>query len=126
LVYINCGHPAAVLVRADGSIERLKATAMPLGLVAGWKGETKAVTLRPGDALYVCSDGVFESGIESGCEFGEEGLLSVIAADPDHDVETMMARIARAVCAYAPNGLTDDMTIVGFQVAGSEPIESRI
>ena len=94
---------------------------MPLGLVAGWTCEVKTVELRPGDALYVCSDGVVEAGLESGCEFGEEGLISLIAANPDQDVEQVVARIARAVCSYSPNGLTDDMTIVGLRVAGCQP-----
>jgi len=119
LVYVNCGHQPAILRRADGSVERLKATALPLGMVAGWTAEAKTVTLQPGDALYVCSDGVTEAGIESGCEFGEDGMLAVIAADPDQNVECTMARIARAVRAYAPNGLSDDMTIIGLQVTGA-------
>ena len=116
LVYVNCGHQPAILMRADGSVERLRATAMPLGLVAAWTVDVKTVALQPGDGLYVCSDGVVEAGIERGCEFGEEGLISVIAADPDQNIDAAVARIARAVCAYAPDGLADDMTIVGLRV----------
>jgi serine phosphatase RsbU (regulator of sigma subunit) len=121
LVYVNCGHQPAIIMRADGSVERLEATALPLGLVAAWSCEVKIVELRSGDALYVYSDGVVEAGIENGCEFGEEGLISVIAPDAEQDIETSVARIARAVRAYAPDGLTDDMTIVGLRVASSQP-----
>jgi len=119
LTYVNCGHQPAILRRADGRVERLEATALPVGLVTNWTGEAKTVELRPGDALYVCSDGVVEAGIETGCELGEEGLISVIAADPDQDIESAVARIARAVCSYSPNGLADDMTIVSLRVGGS-------
>jgi hypothetical protein len=42
-------------------------------LVAAWTGETKTMELRPGDALYVCSDKVVEAVIESGCELEERG-----------------------------------------------------
>jgi serine phosphatase RsbU (regulator of sigma subunit) len=116
LTYINCGHQPAIIMRADGSVERLESTALPLGMFEEWTGEANSVELRPGDALYVCTDGVVESGIESGCEFGEEGLVSVIRADVGQEIEPAVARIARAACAYAPNGLTDDMTIAGLRI----------
>jgi len=116
LAYVNCGHQPAILRRANGTVERLEATTLPLGLVAHWTGEVAAVQLHPGDALYVYSDGVVEAGIETGCELGEEGLISVIAAHPERDIESAVARIARAACSYSPNGLTDDMTIVGLQM----------
>src|SRR5713226_5863299 len=82
LDYINCGQQPAILIRGDHSIERLEATALPLGLVKSWTGEKKTVQLRRGDRLFVCSDGVIEAGLDSGYEFGEEGLISVLAADP--------------------------------------------
>jgi serine phosphatase RsbU (regulator of sigma subunit) len=119
LVYVNCGHQPAILRRADGQVERLEATALPLGLVGNWIGEVETIELHPGDALYVCSDGVVEAGIETGCELGEAGLISVIAAGPEQDIEPSVTRIARAVCSLSPDGLTDDMTILGLRIVGS-------
>ena len=116
LDYINCGQQPAIIVRSDRSIERLEATALPLGMVRSWTGEKKTTQLRRGDSLFVCSDGVIEAGLESGYEFGEDGLISVIAANPDQDVELAVARIAQASCAHVPNGPADDMTIVGMRV----------
>jgi serine phosphatase RsbU (regulator of sigma subunit) len=116
LDYINCGQQPAIILRADRSMERLETTALPLGMVRAWTGEKKTVQLRRGDSLFVCSDGVIESGLESGYEFGEEGLISVIAATPDQDVELAVARIAQAARLFVPNGPADDMTIVGMRV----------
>ena len=115
LTYVNCGQQPVIIVRTDGGIERLSATALPLGLVTDWTAEVKTVELRAGDAVYLCSDGVVEAGIERGCEFGEDGLLSMIAGAPDQGIESSVARIARAVCAYSPGGPTDDVTIVGLR-----------
>jgi serine phosphatase RsbU (regulator of sigma subunit) len=116
LDYINCGQQPAIILRGDRSIERLETTGLPLGMVKGWTGEKKTGQLRCGDSLFVCSDGVIEAGLESGCEFGEEGLISVIAANPDQDVELAVERITHAARLYAPNGPADDMTIAGMRV----------
>jgi sigma-B regulation protein RsbU (phosphoserine phosphatase) len=112
LDYINCGQQPAILIRADRSIERLETTALPLGMASGWTGEKKTVQLRSGDTLFVCSDGVIEAGLEDGYEFGEDGLISVIAQNRDEDVELAVARIAEATRLYGP---ADDMTIVGMR-----------
>jgi len=116
LDYINCGQQPAIIRSGDRSMERLETTAVPLGMAIGWTGEKKTVQLRRGDSLFVCSDGVIEAGLESGDEFGEEGLISVIAANSDQDVELAVERIAHAARLYVPNGPADDMTIVGMRV----------
>jgi sigma-B regulation protein RsbU (phosphoserine phosphatase) len=79
---------------SDRSFERLESTALPLGLIQDWTGEEKTTELRSGEMLCVCSDGVIEAGLESGCEFGEDGLISVMATNADRDIELEVARIA--------------------------------
>ena len=117
LDYVNCGQQPAIILRNDGTIEFLEGTALPLGLLRDWTGEMNSVQLRSGDLLCVCSDGVIEAGLENGSEFGVEGLISVLATNPDQDVESAVARIAQAMRAFAPDGPTDDTTIVALQVS---------
>src|SRR5277367_4200173 len=76
LRYANCGHLPPLLVRADGSVERLEATATVLGVFQNWRSEERAVELRPGDHVVLFTDGVTEAGMDSGVEFGEDGLLA--------------------------------------------------
>jgi serine phosphatase RsbU (regulator of sigma subunit) len=115
LEYINCGQQPAIILRGDRSMERLETTALPLGMVRRWTGEKKALYLGRGDSLFVCSDGVIEAGLESGYEFGEDGLLAAIAANQDQDVELSVERIAHAARLYVPNGPADDMTVAGMR-----------
>lgn len=115
LDYVNCGQQPAILVRRDGSIERLRTTAMPLGLVRSWVGEKHTVELMPGDMVYVCSDGVVEAGLESGMEFGEERLFSLITNNPNPDMDHTVARILDAARLYELNGPADDMTAIGMR-----------
>ena len=112
LRYANCGHPPPILVRADGSVERLSSTATGLGVFNNWTSEEKIVDLKTGDMLAIFSDGVTEAGIESDAEFGDEGLLSVMRANPGADAETLVNYIVDAVAGEKQ----DDVTVVAVQV----------
>jgi sigma-B regulation protein RsbU (phosphoserine phosphatase) len=62
LRYVNCGHPPAVLLRANGEVERLDATGLVLGAFEGAVFEERTLQMRPGDRIVLFSDGVSEAG----------------------------------------------------------------
>ena len=62
--YINCGHPAPVLLRADHSFELLHPTATVLGAFKQSGFQEATVELFPGDQLIVYSDGFSEANTE--------------------------------------------------------------
>lgn len=70
--YANAGHNPPLLIRADGSVERLGRT----GILVGWDpdvefGEAR-VELAAGDVLVLYTDGVTEALDAHGHEYGEE------------------------------------------------------
>src|SRR5262245_50287832 len=81
--YANCGHLSALLLRSDGSIERLDSTCTVLGLFEEWECSMGAVQLRTGDTLALYTDGVTESFNDAGEEFGEERLIEAIGRRPE-------------------------------------------
>ncbi len=112
LRYANCGHLPPILVRADGSVERLSATVTDLGVFSSRTSEEKTIELKTGDTLVIFSDGVTEAGIESDAEFGEDGLLSVIQANPAAGAEALVNQIVDAVAGEK----ADDVTVVAVRV----------
>jgi sigma-B regulation protein RsbU (phosphoserine phosphatase) len=114
LRYINCGHPAAILLRVGGEVERLEATALPIGIFAVLKCEEKSIALAPGDTLLVFSDGVLEAGIETGEDFGEERLIAAAQSGPQADMEALLDHIVAEVLRFSPGLQGDDVTIVGL------------
>ena len=81
LRYVSAGHNPALLRRADGRIEQLGATGVPLGMFpkAQWKElETR---LGPGDLLCVYTDGVTEALDANEEEFGMGRLSELLTAD---------------------------------------------
>ena len=58
LRYVNAGHNPQYVLRGDGSVERLSATGLPIGLFGGHGYKEKRVSLAPGDLLFFFTDGL--------------------------------------------------------------------
>ena len=111
LRYVNCGHLPPILLRANGTVERLEPTSTVLGVFLNWSSEEGAVDLAPGDTLVLFSDGVTEAGVETEAEFGEDGLLRVIRANQAASAETLVTSIISAVAGEKE----DDVTVVAIR-----------
>ncbi len=74
LRYTNAGHNAAILVRADGSLERLATGGVVVGAFDWAEYEEASTTLNAGDLLLIFSDGISEAERATGEEYGEARL----------------------------------------------------
>jgi sigma-B regulation protein RsbU (phosphoserine phosphatase) len=108
LRYVNCGHPAPVLIRANGSVEHLEASVTVVGLFAGWECGEAELTLAPGDALFISSDGVTEPAMDD----GEKQLLSLLQSHRHQSLTQMTSKILEDA---AKLGSTDDLTSVALR-----------
>ena len=72
LEYVSCGHPAALMRRADGRIEALPAGGLPVGMFEDLRVTSRPARLDAGDLLLIYSDGVTEAadGSASGVRRG--------------------------------------------------------
>jgi serine phosphatase RsbU (regulator of sigma subunit)/putative methionine-R-sulfoxide reductase with GAF domain len=112
--FVGAGHLDNVIVRYDGSVERLSSTGAPLGLLpAGLPyGQTDQM-LHPGDVLVLFSDGVTDAQDGTDEEFGEARLLDVMASVAGQPAETVIDRVFAAIDAFAGGAPQfDDMTIL--------------
>ncbi|MBX7185106.1 MAG: SpoIIE family protein phosphatase [Vicinamibacteria bacterium] len=123
LRYINCGHNAPLLIRANGTRESLGSTSPALGLMEEWTPREAGVDLHPGDTLLIYSDGVTEArrlqgggDIADGAEFGEERLAAALARRRREAVAGLPASLLAEVEAFAGPEPQDDRTIVLLQV----------
>jgi len=79
IIYVNCSHPAPILVRANG-LEELSAGGLFLGLGADTEYELGVCELRAGDLIVAYTDGWSELFNEAGEEFGVERLRDAVRA----------------------------------------------
>ena len=107
----SAGHPAPHVLRADGTVERIGASGIPLGFAAGWSGTSSIEHVEVGDSLVLTTDGVAEAGT-SGEMLGETGLIALLAGRGNVDAETVAARIDEAVLAHAGAQPRDDAAVV--------------
>ena len=112
--FVGAGHLDNVIVRLDGTIERLSSTGAPLGLLpAGLPYGQADQVLLPGDVLVLFSDGVTDAQNGADDEFGEARLLDVLAAAAGQPGAVVIDRIFEAIDRYAEaTPQFDDMTIL--------------
>ncbi len=116
LTYVNAGHNAPILRRADGTLETLEAGGLPLGIQSGVKYETASLELKAGDALIFFTDGVVEAFNESGEEFGNERWLSAIRNLPDWDAQQSLQFLMKHVDEFVgATRQSDDITCMVFR-----------
>jgi len=58
MTYCRAGHPAGVLIRPDGSMDRLGAPGTLLGAVPDVTFQSRTVALSPGDRVVLFTDGI--------------------------------------------------------------------
>jgi sigma-B regulation protein RsbU (phosphoserine phosphatase) len=116
LSYVNAGHNAPILRRANGDMEKLDIGGVPLGINSAAEYETSAKDLNPGDALIFYTDGVVEAFDENGAEFGNERWLAAIRGLPEVTAQESLQSLMTRVDAFV--GVTrqsDDITCMIFR-----------
>lgn len=75
---VQAGHPYPVLIRKNGTMESLGDGGLPIGLILPGDYQQFDVQLRPGDRLFLVSDGVTECPDQDGEELGDDGLIEIL------------------------------------------------
>ena len=112
LTYANAGHPAPLLLHADGRTSRLTAGGPVLGVLAGATYEEGRLPLAPGDRLALFTDGVAEASGAAGEELGEARLLERLAEWRSVSAAEASAKVLGLARDFADGALADDATVV--------------
>jgi serine phosphatase RsbU (regulator of sigma subunit) len=111
--WINCGHPAPVVVSPEGRLEELGPAAGALGAPDG-EPDLRVTRRRliPGERLVLYSDGVTERPTLDGRPFGLEGIRRAVARASSASAPATVRAIEDAVADAAPGPLEDDATLL--------------
>lgn len=111
--FVNAGHNAPIVCRADGAIERLSDGGMVLGLFDDAEYVQGRVQLQPNDNLVVFTDGFSETWNPAGEELGEDGLVAMIRQSPGLTASSLRDVVHEGLAAFSEGEkATDDRTLI--------------
>jgi serine phosphatase RsbU (regulator of sigma subunit) len=115
-VYVNAGHNPPVLLRADGTVERLCEGGLILGVMPDPPFTSGEITLERGDLLVLYTDGVTEGADAANEQFGEERLVASVRSARTKSSSDLAHQIVRAVRSFeGALGPADDITVLVVQ-----------
>jgi sigma-B regulation protein RsbU (phosphoserine phosphatase) len=126
LVYTNAGHNPPYIRRRDGSLQKVDAFHGPvIGAMSGLPYDQDRVSLQPGDAILLYTDGVTEAFNEQEQLFSE-GRLEKILVNKDLDsAESIVTGTIEEVNRFAGEAeQSDDITLLAVQHLGL-PVEMK-
>ncbi len=118
--YVNAGHLAPFLLRADGELRLLTKGGPVLGPLSRASYERGFVNLRAGDRLVFVTDGIVEAQPVGGGpedEFGTERLVELVRSRPDDSAEALVTAIFDEVDRFTSEAdPQDDRTVMVVKV----------
>jgi len=111
--FVNGGHQDGILIRADGSVEMLKTTGLPVGLFPKRTFDSESVKLNAGDLLYLCSDGVTDACTKDEKEFGVPRLVETLKMHATRPADEIIDRVFQAIDTFVGDAPQfDDITMM--------------
>lgn len=108
--YVDAGHGLTILVRSDGSWERLESDDPPLGLALNHQRTAKEAVLNPGDMIVSFSDGVLDLYDGTLAAVDRVAMLAMAANTADEIVDSL-TRVAMQ------ESNPDDVTVLAVRRA---------
>lgn len=119
VTYANAGHNPPFIRHADGRVDVVKSR--PGLVLAGMEGiryRTNTVQLKPGDLLYLYTDGVTEATDAENNLFGEARLQAVLQQRLSGDIQTVCTQVKEDVDRFVGEAPQfDDITMMALTYA---------
>jgi sigma-B regulation protein RsbU (phosphoserine phosphatase) len=118
--FANGGHNRPYVIGVDGATRALPLTGgMALGIMPGLDYASADLVLRPGETLFLYTDGVSEAMNPDHEEFGEARLEAVLAGCAAEPVAAVIDRVTDAVRRFAGTApQSDDITCLVVRYLG--------
>lgn len=107
----TAGHPAPMIVRADGRVEQVEVYGTAAGVVSEIHYGTTSIRLERGDTMLMFTDGIEEARGTDG-QYGMDRLRALLPAYAGTSPEMICAAVEQDVVEYLDGRTRDDMALL--------------
>ncbi|MCP9473287.1 MAG: SpoIIE family protein phosphatase [Nitrospira sp.] len=117
LLYATAGHSGACIHRRSGAVEWFTPPSLPLGFDPSHRYRTVEMPFRPGDRLYVLSDGLYEVPNSRGELWGKERLALALQGTAGRPLkEVLSVAVEEAARWSGQDCFPDDVAVMGIEL----------
>ena len=99
-------------------VELLSVQSGVVGAFEGMVFESGTFRFRPGDVLFMYTDGAIEARSPEGDFFGEQRLRDILLESVGDGVEGLCERVLAELDAFCASALEDDIALVALRFDG--------
>ncbi len=109
LCWLSAGHAPIFLYRADGKVEELYSTGIPLGIIEDTTYHiAPLIKFSPGDTLLIGTDGIWETQNATGEMFGSKRVCDLLARHATGDADSISEQIISELNRFRGDQMRDD------------------
>ncbi len=113
VIYTNAGHNPPILIKTDGTVNKLSGGGIVLGYIQNFIYEQHEIKFKSGDILAAYTDGVTETLNNKDEEFGEARLIKILVQHRDQTVDQIQKKIIQTLKTFSNNtNPIDDITLI--------------
>jgi phosphoserine phosphatase RsbU/P len=122
ITWVGCGHEEPVLICPDGKRKILRNQHAPIGVLDLDVCDQDSSPIRPGDSIFLCSDGVTDAVMADGSKLGNERLMEMLdRLSSIHPTPASVLHSLRGEILHPGATLTDDATMMYVMLRHDEP-----
>ena len=121
IIEANAGHENPLVKAKDGNFVFVERDhELVLGIMSGSNYSNDSFVLKPGDVLFVYTDGLPDATSPDGNRLKESGMVEILNSGSDNEPKTLIGSVREAVEGYV-NGAEqfDDLTMMAIRYNGS-------
>lgn len=117
LTYVSAGHPPIIIVPKNEPAEILRAGGFAIGWFPEATYKQRTRQLRPGDRVFLYSDGMNEAMNADSEQFGLDRLAEFLKSTNNLSIEDSLNQLMQTVAEWCGStGPKDDLSVLGLEI----------